>query len=323
MDSAPVAQSDRRWSSPARPTRVLFIAGMGRSGSTLIEQLLGEVPGVFSAGEVRYIWDRGFAGNELCGCGNPFHTCEVWSEVVQEGFGTLSREDLALIQRRREIVDRLRITMLAGLPVRNRSHDAALATYQDALLKLFGSIRQATGATVIVDSSKTPSHGFILAASPEVQLDVVHVVRDSRAVAFSWQRLRRRPEITDREVFMPRYRPPEAAGRWAVHNLTAPLLGLRAHSYRRVLYEDFVRDPRATLQTILAPYPDLDRQLSFLDGHEATVSAQHTVAGNPIRFQQGPLKIRPDDESRTMSRRDRAMVTALTWPLLLRYGYLP
>ena len=40
-------------------TVVLYIAGTGRSGSTVLANILGEVEGVFTAGEVRYLWQRG------------------------------------------------------------------------------------------------------------------------------------------------------------------------------------------------------------------------------------------------------------------------
>jgi hypothetical protein len=48
----------------------------------------------------------------------------------------------------------------------------------------------------------------------------------------------------------------------------------------------------------------------------------HTVAGNPVRLTQGEIRIRPDLEWRTGLRPSaRRTVTALTWPLLLRYGF--
>jgi len=49
---------------------------------------------------------------------------------------------------------------------------------------------------------------------------------------------------------------------------------------------------------------------------------QHTVAGNPVRMQSGPLKLRVDDAWRAaMPAGDRRLVTLLTFPLLARYGY--
>lgn len=64
--------------------KVLFIGGYGRSGSTLLDRMLGQMEGFFSAGELRYIWDRSFAENQLCGCGKPFKKCAFWSTVIDE-----------------------------------------------------------------------------------------------------------------------------------------------------------------------------------------------------------------------------------------------
>ena len=35
---------------------IVFIGGAGRSGSTLLEKILGNLDGCFSAGELRFIW---------------------------------------------------------------------------------------------------------------------------------------------------------------------------------------------------------------------------------------------------------------------------
>ncbi len=49
----------------------------------------------------------------------------------------------------------------------------------------------------------------------------------------------------------------------------------------------------------------------------------HSIAGNPDRLRAGPVEVRLDDGwKREMMPGDRRLVTALTWPLLARYGYL-
>ena len=63
-------------------TVVLYIAGTGRSGSTVLANILGEVDGVFTAGEVRYLWQRGLREGRLCGCGVPVRECPVWGDVL-------------------------------------------------------------------------------------------------------------------------------------------------------------------------------------------------------------------------------------------------
>ena len=61
--------------------KVLYIAGWGRSGSTILTNLLGQVPGFFSGGELRYLWERNLAGGHECGCGEAFLDCKIWSRV--------------------------------------------------------------------------------------------------------------------------------------------------------------------------------------------------------------------------------------------------
>ena len=51
-------------------------------------------------------------------------------------------------------------------------------------------------------------------------------------------------------------------------------------------------------------------------------SASHGLSGNPGRFRSGPIELRQDDGWTTeMPTADRAVVTALTLPLLRTYGY--
>jgi hypothetical protein len=49
----------------------------------------------------------------------------------------------------------------------------------------------------------------------------------------------------------------------------------------------------------------------------------HSVCGNPDRLRTGVVELEDDDEwTAAMSGADRRFVTAMAWPLLLRYGYL-
>ncbi|MGB3634443.1 MAG: hypothetical protein WA982_10425, partial [Rubrobacteraceae bacterium] len=67
-------------------TKVLYIVGLGRSGSTILSNSLGQIDGFFSAGEICYIWRQNFIENRLCGCGQPFDKCPVWTQVVKKAF---------------------------------------------------------------------------------------------------------------------------------------------------------------------------------------------------------------------------------------------
>ena len=73
--------------------RVLYVGGWGRSGSTLLDRMLGQVPKVISVGEVREIFQRGCVENRLCGCGVHFLDCSFWSAVGDRAFGGWSKVD--------------------------------------------------------------------------------------------------------------------------------------------------------------------------------------------------------------------------------------
>ena len=75
------------------PYTVLLIGGAGRSGSTLLERMLDQVPGVVAVGELTDLWDSALVRGERCGCGVPFAKCEFWSHVGDHAFGGWHRID--------------------------------------------------------------------------------------------------------------------------------------------------------------------------------------------------------------------------------------
>ena len=167
-----------------------------------------------------------------------------------------------------------------------------------------------------------------------MDLRVIHVVRDSRAVAYSWTTRVRRPEAADDSEggYMTRYSPVKAAGsgtrRTARYSCSAR--SPDGTAVQRLRYEDLVRAVKPTLRQIAdfaGVAVDEPAGLAFVGGSGpdqwAELSQTHTAAGNPMRFTTGKIAIRPDDRWQTaMPRAQRRTVTALTLPLLRHYGYL-
>jgi hypothetical protein len=60
---------------------VVYLGGFGRSGSTLVERMLGAAPGWVNVGELVDLARSVAPGDELCGCGQPFSTCPMWTRV--------------------------------------------------------------------------------------------------------------------------------------------------------------------------------------------------------------------------------------------------
>ncbi len=195
--------------------------------------------------------------------------------------------------------------------------------YLKLLARLFSRIRETTGCRVVVDASKDPSHGFLLSLVDGVELYTLQLVRDSRAVSFSWMRKKQRPEVHWKQEFMRTLPPARAGWQWLVRNLLVHLLGRYSRAYMMLRYEDFVGAPKDALAKIADFVGEPIESIAFIDGVNARVSPGHGMAGNPVRFDQGVLSIRPDIEWRErMSRGARYAVTMLTFPLLAYYRYL-
>jgi Sulfotransferase family len=308
----------------AEPVRVLYIGGLGRSGSTLVDRMLGQIPGFFSAGEIRDLWQRGLKENRLCGCGEPFFDCPVWSRVGDEAFGGWANVDADEVQALARSVDRHALLPLLMNPRLWPPFARQVERYAGLLGPLFQSLRRVTGARTVIDSSKAPSTAFLLRQCPGVELSAIHLVRDSRGVAYSWTKKIARPDTPGRVVFMHRYQPARIALRWVTRNAMMEMLGHAGVREVRVRYETLVQEPREEMTRVLKGLgePFTPGDLAFIaDGH-VTLSTNHTVMGNPMRMDRGPIPLRLDDQWRSsMGRRPREMVTILTEPFLRRYGY--
>ena len=304
------------------PVKVLYVVGLGRSGSTILSNSLGQVPGFFSGGELNFIWRHNVIENRLCGCGKPFRECPVWPKVMDEAFGGMDAVDPREMMRLQALGTRTR-HIPAMLTEKGRR---ALAERLEKLLISYGRLYEAIGkvteSRVIVDSSKEPAHGFAMGMVPGVEFYVLHLVRDPRAAAYSWSKKKYQPD-TDTKEYMVRFSPVKSSALWDSWNASAEALWRRTpERYLRLRYEDFVIGPRESFEKILSLVGEPDAEPPLVSEREVKLGVSHTVSGNPNRFETGAVALRTDREwISKMSSRDKALVTALTFPLLKHYEY--
>lgn len=305
-------------------TRVLYLGGLGRSGTTLIERVLGELPGVCTLGEIVHLWQRDLRDDERCGCGERFSACDFWQRVGVAAFGGWHLVDVHRILLLRDLVERTRhIPRLAGSNRFASEFTALTREYAGYYAKIYAAATAVSGASIVIDSSKHSALAHCLRWSDELDLRVLHVVRDARGVAYSWTKTVSRPE-TDGAEEMTRYRPARSALLWNAHNAAFGLLRRRNVAVRRLRYEEFLAAPGATVRKVAA-FMGLDPgglDLSFLERNTVELRRCHSAAGNPMRFTVGGIELRRDDAWRTkLPPRQRALVAAVCAPLLRAYGY--
>ena len=277
--------------------KIVYIAGWKRSGSTILDQYLGQAGGWLACGELRLLWK-----DYRCGCGAAVRECAVWGPALEAALGRhgLAFEDVQALHER--AVGAGPFTFAAALRTRRalRDEDSAARRYGALLGDLYRGAAREAGARVLVDSSKTASDALVVARATGLQAHVVHLVRDPRAGAYSLNR----PKL-------PGMGPLRSSVNWlrthaAIEATVRPAL--------RVRYEDFAADPRAVARRIWTLVDDREPQPA--DG------PNHMTAGNPVRFAAGHHEIRLDDEWRTrMPLPARLAATLPALPLLHRYDY--
>lgn len=159
--------------------QVIYILGSGHSGSTLLDLLLGTHPQILSCGELDNLARYRSSDKHRCACGEPVPHCSFWREVngcLQERDACLDRTDFDLPSWRQVI-----------LLSRARRNDLA-RTYGGVNRELFGCLASVNQKSFIVDSSKQAQRLFFLERSKMIDLKVIHLVRDGRAVMNSFLR---------------------------------------------------------------------------------------------------------------------------------------
>ncbi|SOH95460.1 Sulfotransferase family protein [Monaibacterium marinum] len=296
--------------------QIILIGGYGRSGSTLLEMLLLDRLKAASVGELKYLWQRGFIRGELCACGTPVNTCPFWGDVggrVRSGADT----DFTEVEALRLSVERHRMHFIhRDLKIPSTTYTQNRAAYIEILRGTIQAIAESSGCNIIIDSSKDPAHIDLMAEAFPGQVRLVHLVRDSRAVAYSFQTPKVRREVHWKTEMMGTNSLLRAAVTWNYINGALERIAGKA-GLHRIRYEDLATDPTRMLDDLIT-YIDPATQ----DTADGTVSS-HSVSGNPMRFSVSKREVRLDERwKQKFAGWRRAVVTALTLHRLLKYRFI-
>lgn len=307
---------------------LIYIASIGRSGSTLMESMLGAHPQIATMGEL-HIWPHELRGGGVrpCSCGASVLECPFWSEVRRRADPLL--QEMPGIDFFREAHNagrtlrprRLRSVVSDPSP-REAAQISAYGQNSLAIVSAFLDVHEGllgTRPRWVVDASKDPYRLLWLVRSGLFNITVLHVVKNPRGFVFSVTRplldpthpapLTRRLYVTARQ-----------AAAWTVQNRLISGIARRhlpPTDYLLVRYEAFAAEPQATFEQMCdcigCPF-DPDAVEHFRTG------SVHTIAGNPMRYETRPIAL--DERWKTQlpysSRKLAELVTTFT---RAHYGY--
>jgi hypothetical protein len=288
-----------------KKVKILYIAGLGRSGSTLLAKLLGELSGFMNVGEAaRYLFNAKMVSEDLpCGCGNKISDCPFWNNIATG----IDRD----VQEFGKDVLRIRCLPLLMSPIQPYAFRRRMEFLLSRLESLYASIAEKAGCDVIVDSSKHPAIAYVLAQIPSIELCVIHLVRDPQGVVYSWSKPKE---------YLRAFSPLTVISRWMAFNLASELLRLHAKKYWLIRYEDLVFDPKGVVEKISSSIAGQALDMGFLHGTQARIHLQHALAGNPDKLSRGTLHIKA--RKWHLPWHVRLFILIFTLPLIHRYQYL-
>ncbi len=257
---------------------ILYIAGLAHSGSTFLSRVLNQHDDIFAAGELLHLHEVLVERNRGCSCTNEdYTTCPFWRPL---------REEL----RDRGVTFR---TAARLTHVRNRAWLQALLAYyggqsigafSDQNRKLIECLTERTGATVILDNSKTIWRLLPLRKAFGDNVKVLHLIKSPR------QQLRSRTKRGYNFYH-------SAFLKYLRKNLLLQGLFRNQASYKRIKFEAFVRRPKSVVDSIF-DWLDLGSE----DVFDKPLAPFHHLRGNKQAFgdldtlRPDPAKLRIEEE---------------------------
>lgn len=299
-------------------TKVLYIGGSGRSGSTFLSMLLSQNDDMFNVGQIRDL-TKSKRRNSSCTCQKKLRDCEYWSQVVAklttrralpklaDGYAAFRKDVLAHKNWNKP-----------GLKKRLRKDHA---DYLELLGALYAVASDVAGNKMLVDSSKSPELAYAMVLCEDITPYMLNLVRDPRAVVVSWAK--RRGDRDGVEDFMRK-----RAREWRTRQkLLAKFQVLAPERYMLLRYENLTAAPRDTIAQILEWAGQDATTLNFSTDDQATVSWDNLHLCPPInesvfKARSRNISIRLDDGWKDgKNRRAHEITSEVAFPAATKYDY--
>ena len=237
------------------PIKVLYIAGIYHSGSTLLDRSLSVAEDAVGFGEISKSYFDGH--EEYCSCGKQSTQCEFWGHHLSQ---------------------------------RMHTHDEFYDSFFQKFKEHYGC------SSVLIDSSKTSPFRMFKSATKrwqglsywlkhrnEVELIVIHLVRDPRSWTASLKRRDKRLQENSSSFSVKNFFRKDVVRlcQWYLsHTFLSAYIKKNDLKSIKVCYESFCSNPKGTVNSIYNRASLPDKSITLLDLNK---SKSHITVGNPSR----------------------------------------
>jgi len=292
--------------------KVIYIMGCGRSGTTILDIILGNHSGFLSLGELNNAMDA-WNKKRTCSCGVPVRQCRIWKNVGNIFFRSDSGGEHYKIAKYQNDIERqiFIIKHILGFYDPSMIHE-----YHSYIYNIFRVLEESSSAKAIIDSSKSVGRALALLRNAKIDVQIIHLVRDPRGVYFSFQK---KNLITSTKNIW------SLVAYWNKVNFLASLARLRLGDKKvlQVRYEDLISNTDKTIDKIAVFIKEDLSDVKIKLRDEVVMERGHLASGNRLRIQKIPLKLQPDFEwMKRLKLHEQIIITTHCLPLMIAYKYI-
>lgn len=310
---------------------LIYIASIGRSGSTLLELLLGAHPEAMTVGEIQELpWEFKHSKGIPCACGLQVPECSFWKDVVDKvRLNELKGTPINFFREKYLGSKVIRWGIVKKLLLDNWDDDelkGQISEYGYNNNLLFRAILSIMDRHLdkrpqwIIDSSKCLYRLLWLQLSGYFNIKVIHLIKDPRGYVYS--RTKRLLKHEGVNIHGPEFmnRVLRTSGKWLIENYLIDLVcrnKFNTYQVMKLRYEDLAVNPEKSLRHIcdFLGWDYTERMIG-----DFRIQKCHTIAGNGMRF--GSAGIHLDEKWRYQLPKMYALLShVITYPMQKQLGY--
>lgn len=294
---------------------LIYIAGMWRSGGTILGRILDCSDKIIFVGNIKDFWRKGLKRNNKCSCGERFETCSFWKDVTKEYRNSFPSINVEEVKKEFQQVEKwsnyFRLKKIV-LNKKDNSLKPLLDKYLEHNEKLYEIVSNLSGKKIIVDSSRNTGRLLALSLLNKFDLYAINIIRDPRGVINSLinKDISNYKEIRHSTILNLLH--------WNAKNYFSMNImeKLNSISSVNILYKNFAAQPVTIIE-------ELKKMLSCTLNYEAdsgrfsiNLGTGHVFSGNRERHKSGKITIAEDIEwKEELSWYHKALTSIISVPL--------
>lgn len=269
----------------SKKIKLIYISSNGRSGSTLLDMLIGIHSKCFTLGEFQVLPIDYLYNTQPCGCNRRVDSCDFWADIIEQNKNIIINGTISKF-RNFGYGKVLRWNELQEIYLNiNKSDFNLIKKYGQenflVLKSVFEKVKKSKDVYYLVDASKDPYRLKWLAQSGYFDLNVLHIIKDPMAFVYSM--------IKEEKSFIKKmYLTLRMSIRWVIENLIIVKVAnkyIGKRKYLKIKYEKLASDHTVQLQSIF----------NFLKIYDHSISDNrfrhynHAISGNKMRNENNSI----------------------------------